>query len=208
VKKLIAPENEKRVLLHCCCAPCAGSIIEAMHLSDIKPTLFFYNPNIQPKGEYLRRKDEIINYAQKKNIDFLDADYDAFRWLKSVEEFSQEPERGKRCEKCFDVRLEKTALCANQNNFKVFTTTLSISRWKDFNQVTESGIRAAIKYPGIFYWDCNWRKDGGSQRMYEVAKQEKFYKQEYCGCAFSLRDANRFRHRQSQPLIEVGKNTY
>ncbi|MDD3375104.1 MAG: epoxyqueuosine reductase QueH [Candidatus Omnitrophica bacterium] len=208
MEKLIAPQGEKRVLLHCCCAPCSGSIIESMLFSQIRPTLFFYNPNIQPKTEYLNRKKEVVNYALKMNIDFVDADYDAFRWLKSVEDLSLEPEGGKRCEKCFDIRLDKTALHASENNFKVFATTLGISRWKNLDQITESGMRIATNYPDISYWDYNWRKDGGSQRMYELAKQESFYKQEYCGCAFSLRDVNNRRYQEKQSLVEIGKNRY
>ena len=91
------------------------------------------------------------------------------------------------------MRFERTALYAHEHGFKVFTSSLGITRWKNMDQVNECGMRAASRYPGMVYWTYNWRKMGGSQRMYEVSKQEEFYQQEYCGCVYSLRDTNLFR---------------
>lgn len=119
-----------------------------------------------------------------------------------------EPERGKRCSICFDMRFERTALYAYENGFKVITSSLGISRWKDMNQINESGIKAASHYDGITYWTYNWRKDGGSSRMYEIAKEENFYKQEFCGCIFSFRDTNDWRVTNNRPKIEIGKEYY
>ena len=188
--KPVLPNKEKKVLLHCCCAPCSGGIIESLLESSINFTILFYNPNIHPKEEYEIRKNEIIRFAEKKKIPFVDSDYDQDTWFKRVKGLELEPERGKRCSVCFDMRLERAALFAIEHGFKVFTSSFGISRWKDMDQVNTSGVRAAIRYPGLVYWAYNWRKQNGSARMHQVTKREKFYQQKYCGCIYSLRDSD------------------
>lgn len=200
--------GENKVLLHSCCAPCSGELMEKMLQSGIDLTIFFYNPNIHPKKEYEIRKNENIRFAEKMGINFVDADYDVQNWFARAKGMEYEPERGKRCSMCFDMRFERTALYAYENNFKVITSSLGISRWKDMNQINESGIRAASHYDGVVYWTYNWRKDGGSSRMYEIAKRENFYKQEYCGCIYSLRDSNNWRESNNRPKIEIGEEYY
>ena len=180
--KLEMPNKESKLLLHSCCAPCAGEIMEAVAASGIDTTIYFYNPNIHPKEEYEIRKDENIRFAEKLGFDFIDADYDKDNWFERINGLENEPERGKRCTVCFDMRFERTALYAHENNFKIFATTLGISRWKDLEQINNSGLKAAKRYNGLGFWDFNWRKQGGSSRMLEISKKEKFYKQEYCGC--------------------------
>ncbi len=206
--KLIPPNEEKRILMHSCCAPCSGGIMESMLDAKINFTIFFYNPNIHPQDEYLIRKNENKRFAQKMNIPFIDADYDSNTWFKRAKGLELEPERGKRCTMCFDMRFERTALYAYEHGFKTITSSLGISRWKDLTQVTECGMRAASRYPNLVYWTYNWRKGGGSQRMYELAKQEEFYKQEYCGCSYSLRDTNTWRKEKGLPKLERGVNFY
>ncbi|MCR4337933.1 MAG: epoxyqueuosine reductase QueH [Candidatus Omnitrophica bacterium] len=206
--QLIPPAGEKKVLLHSCCAPCSGEVMEAMVESKIDFTIFFYNPNIHPRREYEIRKEENILFAQKMNIPFIDADYDRDNWFTRVKGLEWEPVRGKRCSACFDMRFERTALYAYEHGFKVISSSLGISRWKDMNQVNESGARAASRYPEVIYWTYNWRKFGGSQRMYEIAKREEFYQQEYCGCVYSLRDTNLWRMKNGRPRIELGKEYY
>ncbi|MCK5012590.1 MAG: epoxyqueuosine reductase QueH [Candidatus Omnitrophica bacterium] len=188
--KLVLPNKEKKVLLHCCCAPCSGGIIESLLESSIDPTVLFYNPNIHPEKEYEIRKAEIVRFAKKMNIPFVDSDYDQDIWFKRVKGLELEPERGKRCRVCFDIRLERAALFAMEHGFKIFTSNFGISRWKDRHQVNKSGIRAASRYPDLVYWTYNWRQQNGSQRMYETTKHEQFYRQKYCGCIYSLRDAD------------------
>ena len=111
-----------------------------------------------------------------------------------------EPERGARCSACFDVRFERTALYAHEHGFKIITSSLGISRWKDMDQVNRSGIKAAGHFEGMVYWTYNWRKNGGSARMYEISKREGFYQQEYCGCVYSLRDTNLHRIRKGEVI--------
>ena len=202
------PVMDNKLLLHSCCAPCAGEIMDAVAASGIDTTIFFYNPNIHPKEEYEIRKNENIRYANKLGFDFVDADYDKENWFERVQGLENEPERGKRCTVCFDMRFERSALYAFENNFKVFATTLGISRWKDLNQINTSGLKAAKRYNEVQFWDFNWRKQGGSARMLEISKQENFYKQEYCGCVYSLRDTNRWRKSKGRNIVKRGINFY
>ena len=115
-----------------------------------------------------------------------------------------EPERGIRGTMCFDMRFEKAAQYAHEHGFPVFTSSLGISRWKNMNQINDCGRRAAAPYDDVVYWDFNWRKGGGSARMIEISKRENFYQQEYCGCAYSLRDSNAHRKSQGRIPIKLG----
>lgn len=207
-EQLVLPNGASKLLLHSCCAPCSGEVMEALIASNIDFTIFFYNPNIHPVQEYEIRKQENVMFAQKHNIPFIDADYDKDNWFVRVKGLEWEPERGKRCGVCFDMRFERTALYAHEHGFPVISSSLGISRWKDMNQINDSGVRAASRYQDMVYWTYNWRKNGGSERMYEIAKREEFYKQEYCGCVYSLRDTNQWRKQNTRERIKIGVNYY
>jgi epoxyqueuosine reductase len=205
---LTLPNDGKRLLLHSCCAPCSGEVMEALVVSEIDFTIYFYNPNIHPQQEYLIRKDENIRFANDMDIPFVDADYDKDEWFTRAKGMEWEPERGKRCTMCFDMRFERTALYAYEHGFDVISSSLGISRWKNMEQINDCGERSAAKYPGIVYWTYNWRKQGGSQRMIEISKREHFYQQEYCGCVYSLRDTNHWRKKNSRERIKIGEKYY
>ena len=185
---LVPPGGQNKVLLHSCCAPCSGEVMEALLASGIDYTIYFYNPNIHPLKEYLLRKEENMRFADKFGIPFIDKDDDYENDRKEW--------------------FEKAAQYAHENGFPVFTSSLGISRWKNMNQINDCGRRAAEKYPGLVYWDFNWRKGGGSARMIEISKRERFYQQEYCGCAYSLRDSNAHRKSQGRPPIKIGVKYY
>ncbi|MGI9307076.1 MAG: epoxyqueuosine reductase QueH [Gammaproteobacteria bacterium] len=206
--RLRAPGGASRALLHSCCAPCAGEIIDALLASGIAPAVFFYNPNIHPQEEYDLRKRENIRFCENRGVEFIDADYDLDNWFLRVRGLENEPERGRRCTACFDMRFERAALYAAENGFAVMSSTLAISRWKDMAQINACGMRAAARWPALSYWDFNWRKNGGSDRMVELAKREKFYQQEYCGCVYSLRDTNQRRRREGRLRVERGVRFY
>ncbi|RMH34239.1 MAG: hypothetical protein D6694_15340 [Gammaproteobacteria bacterium] len=206
--KLEVPGGAKRVLLHSCCAPCSGEVIEAIRASGVDLTVYFYNPNIHPRDEYEIRKEENKRYCRKHNIPFVDDDYNTDDWFDRVKGLEWEPERGKRCTVCFDMRFERTALYAHEHGFPVFTSSLGISRWKNMDQINDCGVRAAARYPNLVYWTYNWRKKGGSSRMIELSKREQFYQQEYCGCVYSLRDTNRWRMAKGLPRIRRGVRFY
>ena len=205
---LTPPAGEKKVLLHSCCAPCSGEVMEAMQASGIDYTIFFYNPNIHPEREYRLRKDENVRFAKTHGVRFVDADYDTDNWFARAKGMEREPERGARCTMCFDMRFERTALYAHENGFSVMTSSLGISRWKNMEQINASGRRAAGHYEGLSYWDYNWRKGGGAARMIEISKRERFYQQEYCGCVYSLRDTNRHRRDTGRQPIKIGTQFY
>lgn len=206
--KLELPNGATNLLLHSCCAPCSGELMERFVESGIKYTIFFYNPNIHPLKEYEIRKNENIRFAEKHNIPFIDADYDRDEWFRRAKGMENEPERGIRCTMCFDMRFERTALYAYEHGFSIFTSSLGISRWKNMEQINDCGIRAAAHYSDITYWTFNWRKDGGSQRMIEISKREQFYQQEYCGCVYSARDTNRWRIQNERKPIKIGVKYY
>ena len=207
-EQLILPDGADKLLLHSCCAPCSGEVMEALVHSEIDFSIFFYNPNIHPIQEYELRKAENIAFAEKHHIPFIDADYDKDNWFERVKGLEMEPERGARCTVCFDMRFERTALYAYEHGFPVICSSLGISRWKDMNQINDSGVRAASRYTNLIYWTYNWRKNGGAERMYQIAKQENFYKQEYCGCVYSLRDTNQWRKKNCRTRIKIGENFY
>lgn len=185
--KLEKPYTEAKVLLHCCCAPCSSAIIECMLANGLRPTVFFCNPNIYPAEEYEIRKQEAIRYMNDRQIEFVDADYDHEAWLQTMKGLEDEPERGGRCLKCFLLRLTETARYASEHGFAYITTTLASSRWKSLEQINEAGWQAAARYPGVTFWEQNWRKGGLQERRNQLLREYAFYNQQYCGCEFSMR---------------------
>ncbi len=185
IPRVETPGGEKRVLLHVCCAVCAGSILESLVHSGIETTACFYNPNMDTPEEYRKRKEEHLRYAAKLGVLCVDDDYEPDRWAEAIRGLEQEPERGARCGRCFEMRLERAARCAEALGIPLLATTLGISRWKDLDQVNRAGEQAVRRTPSVRFWACNWRKQGGSQRLAVVAKQEAFYRQNYCGCLYS-----------------------
>ena len=195
-EKLVAPGGAEKVLLHTCCAPCSGAIIEALLNSGIEPVIYYCNPNIYPLEEYEIRKNECSRYAEKLGLQIVDADNDHSAWLECVKGLEAEPERGARCLKCFKLRLTACAKYAAENGFTVITSTLDSSRWKSHEQIVEAGNYAASLYENITYWDYNWRKGGLTARRAEIIKENDFYNQRYCGCEFSIGHL-----KDSKPLI-------
>ena len=180
-------ENESELLLHACCAPCSSAIVEKLMDSGIRPTLFFYNPNIFPREEYEKRKNECIRHVETLGLDFINADYEHDKWTEAVRGLENEPERGKRCLKCFKIRLLTAAKYASENGFKVFATTLSTSRWKNLDQINDAGTFAVSRFPELTFLAENWRKGGLTERRNELIRQYGFYNQTYCGCEFSMK---------------------
>ena len=184
---MTVPLGEKRVLLHACCAPCSGAIIEALLREGIEPVIFYSNSNITPFEEYSIRLGECIRYARDMGVEIVEDSYDHGQWLCGVSGLEGEPERGARCLRCFTLRLERAARYAHEHGFRVLTTTLASSRWKDLNQVNEAGHAACAPYPELVWWDQNWRKGGLQERRGEIIRERNFYNQTFCGCEFSKR---------------------
>ena len=189
--KLVLPDGADvcgaRVLLHACCAPCSSSVVECMLQNGMQPAVYFCNPNIFPLEEYEIRKEELKRFLSESHVPYFEDKYDHAAWLECVNGLEDEPERGARCQKCFYLRMKRTAAYASRNGFKFFTTTLSSSRWKSHDQIVEAGNMAAALYPGVIFWTQNWRKGGLQQRRAELLREKNFYNQLYCGCEFSLK---------------------
>ncbi|NPD80856.1 epoxyqueuosine reductase QueH [Prevotella sp. PINT] len=190
-------------LLHCCCAPCSSAIIEWMMQHDVRPTLYYCNPNIYPEEEYMIRKNELTRYAKELGLRVIDDDHlpewegwELYHkgWLDAICGLEHEPERGKRCLKCFKIRLLRAAEIAKKEGFEIFTTTLASSRWKSLDQINEAGLWAAeqvnnaakTEQEKVTFDTHNWRKGGLQERRNQLLKEIGFYNQLYCGCEFSL----------------------
>ncbi len=195
-----------KVLLHTCCAPCSGAIIEWMLHNDYTPTIYYCNPNIYPYEEYLVRKQECSRYAAAQGLEIVDADYDHAVWQCCVKGLESEPERGARCLECFKTRLLSAARYASEHGFTVFTSTLDSSRWKRHDQIVEAGQWAAAQFPGLTFWDRNWRQGGLQERRTEIIREQDFYNQRYCGCEFSMsamHDDKKMARQRIKRLISV-----
>ena len=142
--KLQTPNGDTRVLLHSCCAPCSSAIIECMLTNHIRPTVFYCNPNIYPPEEYEIRKQEAIRFVTSQGLDFVDAEYDHTLWQSRMKGLEEEPERGRRCLRCFLLRMDETARYAAAHGFTLFTTTLASSRWKSLEQINETPPRHPV----------------------------------------------------------------
>ena len=190
---IIVPEGLHEVLLHACCAPCSSAIVEWMLANGVRPTIFYYNPNIFPREEYEIRKQESKRHAESLGIRWIDGDYNHQEWLQGVCGLESEPERGRRCEQCFTLRMNETAKKANELGIKYFATTLASSRWKSLEQIERAGLAAekmVSSQPSALsprFWAQNWRKGGLQERRNQLLKELHFYNQQYCGCEFSAR---------------------
>jgi len=154
---------------------------------EVRPTIFYYNPNIWPREEYEIRKQESKRHAESLGLSWIDGDYDHDEWLHGVCGMEGEPERGRRCEQCFTLRLTVAARQARQLGITWFATTLASSRWKSLEQIERAGLIAQQTVPGTMFWAQNWRKGGLYERRNQLLKEYNFYNQQYCGCEFSVR---------------------
>ncbi len=184
--------EKKKLLLHSCCAPCSTAVIERLK-DDYEIVILYYNPNIYPEEEYLKRKEEEIKYIKILNrtqpeikISMFDYDYDSSAFYEAVKGLESERESGARCPVCFKLRLEKTALLAKENGFDFFGTTLTVSPHKNSEIITKIGLSLEEKY-GIKYLAENFKKKDGYKRSVELSKENNLYRQNYCGCEFALR---------------------
>ncbi len=184
---IVIPEGLHEVLLHACCAPCSSAIVEWMLANGIRPTIFYYNPNIYPREEYEIRKNESKRHAESLGIRWIDGDYNHEQWRQGVCGLEGEPERGKRCQQCFILRLTVAAKKAQELGIPYFATTLASSRWKSLEQIERAGHQAEQTVEGVTFWAQNWRKGGLQERRNQLLKEFDFYNQQYCGCEFSIR---------------------
>lgn len=178
----------EKLLLHSCCAPCSSACLERLKdVFDI--TVLYYNPNIDEREEYEKRKAEQIRFLKETGwAKFVDCDHEADAFIKMSQGLEGEPERGKRCYLCYALRLEKTAKVAKEHRFTWFCSTLTLSPYKNAGWLNEIGQRLEKEY-GVNYLVSDFKKKGGYARSIQLSNQYNLYRQNFCGCRFSKRDA-------------------
>ena len=190
IQKLTEDGRTPRLLLHSCCAPCSSYVLE--YLSEyFSITVFYYNPNIYPPEEFGKRVEEqerlIRELPAKHPVSFLEGPYAPERFYEMAKGLEQIPEGGERCFRCYRLRLLETAQMARAGGFDYFTTTLSISPLKNAQKLNEIGARLAEEY-GVPYLFSDFKKRNGYKRSTELSAEYGLYRQDYCGCVYSLRE--------------------
>ncbi|MBC7332945.1 MAG: epoxyqueuosine reductase QueH [Actinobacteria bacterium] len=150
----------------------------------LEVTFYFYNPNIHPKKEYIRRLKDVIAISKKYNIPLITGRYEVKKWFDLTKNFEQEPEGGKRCTLCYRERLDKTARTAKKLKFDLFGTTLTISPHKDHNTINAIGKELESE-KNITYYSSNFKKKDGFKKTIKLSKSLNIYRQHYCGCIYS-----------------------
>lgn len=174
------------MLVHVCCAPDALYVLGLLK-ADFELTAFFYNPNIHPEEEYTLRLAEAERVAQLLELPLVVGPYDAERWLALTEKFKSEPEKGRRCDICYAMRLERTAKQAAAAGFNRFTTVMSLSPWKKANVLNRIGRMFSHRYQ-VPFLEANFKKKDGFRKSVELSRAHAVYRQDYCGCLYSRRD--------------------
>lgn len=186
-------DKEKTLLLHACCAPCSSAVIETLG-NIFKITILYYNPNITDEVEYKKRLNEIHEFIKKfktkYEITILDGRYNPNEFFDIAKGLENEKERGRRCYKCYSLRLEETAKIAKEKGFDYFTTTLSLSPYKNSNWINEIGKNLNDKY-NINFLYSDFKKKNGYKRSIELSREYNLYRQDYCGCIYSKRDSKK-----------------
>mgnify|MGYP003288147286 FL=1 len=191
IEKLQKEGHTPHLLLHACCAPCSSHCLE--YLSKyFRITVFYYNPNISPKEEYTLRIEEIKRFVQEfkseNEITLIEGKYEPERFFQVVKGLEQEPEGGKRCEQCFKLRLSEAAKLAKELNADYYTTTLSISPLKNAELLNKIGKEEGDAI-GVTHLPSDFKKKGGHARSIELSKEYNLYRQNFCGCVYSLQEA-------------------
>jgi len=181
-------KERKKVLLHICCGVCALSCIERLEKENFTVKGFFFNPNIHPYKEYQRREQAWQRVKEVMNVDDIESiDYNPREWFEMVKEYRNEKEGGRRCSICFEFRLKECFKFATQLGFDYFSTTLTISPHKNSRVIIEIGKKIGKEY----FLDIDFKKKNGFKRTMELAKKLNLYRQNYCGCVYSLLERRR-----------------
>ena len=187
IEKIIPGDT---LLLHACCAPCSSTVLERLG-NVFSITILYYNPNITDKNEYEKRLSEIkkfvLSFKTKYPINVIVGRYEPKKFFEISKGLESEPERGLRCYKCYRLRLLETAKIAEEMKFKYFTTTLSLSPYKNATWINEIGEELEKKYNSHFLYS-DFKKKNGYKRSIELSKEYGLYRQDYCGCVYSVRD--------------------
>ena len=198
----IDKEDKKKLLLHACCCPCSSHCLEVLSQHNFEITIFFYNPNIDEKEEYIKRYEELIRFTKEadfaSNVKIIDGGYQPDIFFDMAKGLENLPERGKRCYLCYEMRLKKTFEYAKDNGYDYFSTTLSISPYKNAEWLNEIGKRleeensrsSDIK-DNVKFLYSDFKKKNGYKRSIELSEEYNLYRQNYCGCIFSKQERKR-----------------
>lgn len=186
------PKGEK-LLLHACCAPCSSAVLERLG-NLFRIVILYYNPNITNKDEYEKRLEEIKKFVRefktKYPIEIIPGRYEPKEFFDMARGLENEPERGKRCFKCYELRMKECAKIAEAEKINYFTTTLSLSPYKNATWINEIGAELEKEYQTNFLYS-DFKKKNGYKRSIELSHEYDLYRQDYCGCVYSLRDKNK-----------------
>lgn len=190
LKNISLSGKTPRLLLHACCAPCSSHVLE--YLSNFfEITIYYYNPNIHPENEYIRRKNELkkfLNEFKTKNqVNLIEEKYNTLEYFDSVKGLENLGEKSERCYNCYQLRMQKAVEYAKNNNYDYFTTTLSISPHKNAEWINEIGNDLEKTY-NIKYLYADFKKKNGYKRSLELSKEYGLYRQDYCGCIYSRQE--------------------
>ena len=204
LKSIEGLENKKTLLLHACCAPCSSYVLEYLSkYFDI--TLFFYNPNIYPEEEFRFREDELRRLIGEmplpSGVNIISGRYDPSEFFDIARGYEELHEGDERCRRCYALRLEESARAAKEGGFDYFCTTLSISPYKNAEWLNTIGKEMSEKY-GVGYLFSDFKKKNGYKRSCQLSEQYSLYRQDYCGCVFSKREAEK--RRKENPQDQCG----
>ena len=196
IEKISREQKVPRLLLHSCCAPCSSYVLE--YLSQyFEITVFYYNPNLYPEREFIKRSAEQRRLIDEMKVvhpvTFVEGKFEKERFYRTVAGLENVPEGGERCFRCYELRLGETAELAAQGGFDYFTTTLTISPLKNAQKLNEIGLRLSAEY-GVEYLVSDFKKRNGYKRSVELSAEHGMYRQDYCGCVYSWRE----RHEQGK----------
>lgn len=178
--------RKSKLLLHACCAPCITYPYTIL-APEYEITVYFYNPNIHPRKEYNHRLESVKKLADNWKFKLIVASYDTDKWFKAVKGLEECKEGGARCVECFRLRLQETALTAQNKGFDLFATTLTVSPLKKAEVINRLGLTIGKK-KGIDYLESNFKKKDGFKKSCQLSQKEGLYRQNYCGCVYSRRD--------------------
>ena len=190
LKQISLSGKTPKLLLHACCAPCSSYVLE--YLSEyFEITIYYYNPNIHPENEYIRRINELkkflTEFKPKNKVDLVEETYNPLEYFNEIKGLEELGEKSERCYKCYKLRMEKAVKYAKVNNFDYFTTTLSISPYKISDWINEIGSILEENY-NIKYLYADFKKKNGYKRSLELSKEYGLYRQDYCGCIYSKQE--------------------
>lgn len=200
-EQMLSTREGSTLLLHACCAPCSSACLERLS-NFFKITIIYYNPNITEEKEYLKRLDELKTFIKKIKVKYpiniIDTRYNPKEFFEISKGLEKEKERGKRCYKCYKLRLEETAKVAKENDFDFFATTLTLSPYKKTDWLNEIGEELSNKYQTTYLYS-DFKKKNGYKRSIELSKEYNLYRQDYCGCIYSKLEREEEKNKQLHP---------